>query len=76
MAKFTITRGATVNIGSYESARVDVAVEFSDDDGETFAKTDLWVRGWLEAQVEAIQTEAGLPPKPCERFTGGTVGEA
>lgn len=69
MSKITITRGATVNLGNYESARVDLSVETTEDEYEA---ADSWLKSWLIDQVEAIQTEAGLPPKAAERFTGGT----
>lgn len=70
MSKITITRGATVNLGNYESARVDLSVEF--ENSAQLADHDEWLKLWLLKQVEAIQTEAGLPPKAAERFTGGT----
>lgn len=69
MSKITITRGATVNLGNYESARVDLSIETT---REEFTNDDLHLKNWLHEQVEAIQTEAGLPPKAAERFTGGT----
>ncbi len=66
--KITLTRGATVNLGNYESARVDLAVEGTKD---TIVELDAWLKNWLAARVEEIQSEAGLPPQAPERFTGG-----
>lgn len=70
MSKMTISRGATINLGEYESARVDVSVELEDE--STFEGQDCWLKVWLEDQVDKIQSAAGLPPKAPERFTGGT----
>lgn len=68
MRTFKITRGATVNIGNYESARVDLEVS---GDAEDFDEADNFVKKWLHEKVAAIQDAAGVPPHPVERFTGG-----
>ena len=71
--QFKITRGATVNLGNYESARVDLELTFTA--GETnmddIVPMDVDLRKWLGDQVRSIQEAAGLPPHPVERFTGG-----
>lgn len=74
--KITITRGATVNLGNFESARVDLSVEV--DAGmlsEGVKETDDCVKDWLSNSVLAIQDAAGLPPRPAERFVGGEETE-
>lgn len=74
--KITITRGATVNLGNFESARVDLSVEV--DAGmlsEGVKETDDYVKDWLSNSVLAIQDAAGLPPRPAERFVGGEETE-
>jgi hypothetical protein len=68
-----VTRGATVNLGNYESARVEIAAEVEVKDGDTKAAlgaTNLECKAFLKKEVEAIQQAAGLPPRPVERFTG------
>ena len=64
-----IARGATVNLGNYESARFDIEV-VGDTDG-SFEYLDAWLRRVVELKVQEIQEAAGLPPHPVERFTGG-----
>jgi hypothetical protein len=71
-----VTRGATVNLGSYESARVEVSWELDVDsqqgkDFETLSQAvSKSCKEFLAKEVEAIQQAAGLPPRPVERFTG------
>lgn len=71
--KMTIARGATINLGSYESARVDISVE-SDVGGEdrcyALEQLDEFVRAELAKRVTEITREAGLAPHPATRFTG------
>lgn len=67
VTKISVSRGATVNIGSYESARVDLGIEAEDT---TFEEVDALVKAALAEAVEAIQEEASLPPNPAGRFTG------
>ena len=65
--QFRLSRGATINLGNYESARVDLEVIATGD----LAKADQYVCTWIEHEVARIQEAAGLPPHPVERFTGG-----
>lgn len=72
--KVTIGRGATVNLGNYESARVDVTVEFEADTSLTFdeatREANKAICEWLEEEVANIQAEANTKPLPVTRFTG------
>jgi len=69
-----ITRGATINLGNYESARVEISQEVDlteDDEGQpVFEALNDEVKARLAAEVEKVQEAAGLPPRPAERFTG------
>lgn len=66
--KITISRGATINIGNYESARIDISAEAESTDSLT--ELDTWLKTALQHSVHEIQVAAGLPPHPVERFTG------
>lgn len=74
--KVTLSRGATINLGNYESARIDLTIEGDDvvGTGEGFdkevARLDDWLKRALTPRVQIIQKEAGLPPHPVTRFTG------
>lgn len=68
--KVTITRGATINLGNYESARIDLSIDLGDTTAEKWDEADARLCAWLEQEVEKIQNEAGLPPRPASRFTG------
>lgn len=76
--KISISRGATVNLGSYESARVDISLEANTEDAPLEVQTeasyadwlDNFVSSWLSAQVEDIEKGAGLPPRGASRFIG------
>lgn len=74
VTKVIINRGATVNIGNYESARVDITQEGVPTDGETLeeiaAVLNDTARNWLAVEVAAIQEEAHVKPLPTSRFTG------
>lgn len=70
MLKTTVSRGATVNLGSYESARVDISMEFDTESGMLFDDMDHEVVRRLRKAVQEIQTAASLPPHPTDRFTG------
>ena len=57
-AKVTVKYGATLNIGNYESARVDVAVEmpcYSEDVDETYRLVSDYAGTLIESQVEDIR---------------------
>lgn len=69
--QFKLSRGATVNLGNYESARVDLEIVFTPKAESEIADHDSWLKTWLETRVREIQEAAGLPPHPVERFTGG-----
>lgn len=71
--KITITRGATINLGSYESSRIDISIEQETGKEDlTYAvkQLDDWLIGQLTERVEAIQDAAGLPPQTAGRFFG------
>ena len=83
--KITISRGATVNLGSYESARIDISCEAYVEDinrdevvavtgplhaQQTREDVDNYVHGWLRKEVEKIEAAAGVPPRGADRFIG------
>jgi hypothetical protein len=69
-----VTRGATINLGNYESARVEISAEVEVAEGQSMeGRIDVVnaeAKTWLQKEAEAIQQAAGLPPRPVERFTG------
>jgi hypothetical protein len=70
-----ITRGATINLGNYESSRVEVSSEVEVGGTPEEAEAGCVMvneecKRFLKKEVEAIQQAAGLPPRPAERFTG------
>ena len=74
--KITISRGATINIGNYESSRLDMSFE-EQVDGLSLEALETFTSGWdkwlvkeLSKRIKSVQTEAGLPPQPVTRFTG------
>ena len=67
--KITISRGATINIGNYESARVEIGAEI-DGDTKSLQELDEWVTTELHKAVKLIEKQAGLPPASSKRFTG------
>ena len=67
--KITISRGATINLGSYESSRIDIGCEV-EGDTKDFQAADKWVIDQLNKAVKDIQVSAGLAPNPVARFTG------
>lgn len=79
VTNYKISRGATVNLGNYESARVDLELTAIGDASrplspslaEVLAAVDGQLKAWLQAKVHEIQEAAGLPPHPVDRFTGG-----
>lgn len=71
--KMTVSRGATINLGSYESARVDITVESEIGDesrGYAIDQLDKFVVEELVKRINEITREAGLAPHPATRFTG------
>lgn len=73
--KISIAKGATVNLGNYESARIDVSFELQldiDDDNVDDGITLLSKRcnNFLRNQVDDIEQSAGVVPRGTERFTG------
>lgn len=71
--KIIISRGATINIGNYESARLDISFELECEAEEAVAgllNADVVLIGELHKRLKSIQSEAGLPPQPVTRFTG------
>lgn len=75
--KFTITisKGYTVNLGNYESARGDytITAELPDSLAEqaiTQKAIENSVNAWIQREVKKVQEAAGLPPLPSDRFTG------
>ena len=67
--KITLTRGATINLGNYESARIDISFEFKTEDYD-LEERDGYLKEQLQKRVAEIQTAAGLPPHPTDRYTG------
>lgn len=69
-----VTRGATINLGNYESARVEIAGEYelseTDTSEEALAECDRFCREFLAQQIEEIQTASGNPPRSPGRFVG------
>jgi hypothetical protein len=69
----TIGRGATVNIGNYENARIYFEFDISDEPcgctEEGFKALDDWVKRYLQDRIEEIQELNGTV-YPSERFTG------
>lgn len=74
VTKISVSRGATINLGSYESARLDLGFEVEIGAGEdvdnVLTDIDDSLCRRLRERVEGIQQEAGLPPNPGCRFTG------
>lgn len=71
--KITVTRGATVNLGSYESSRIDISIEEEigkEDRAYALTQLDNFLVKELSKRVEAVQEGAGLPPQPVARFFG------
>ncbi len=72
--KITISKGATINLGNYESARVDMTVEIDHrtDDLTTLDPTKLEdvIDIYLTKKIEEIQQQAGLPPTDPKRYIG------
>lgn len=61
--KIKISRGRTINIGNYESERIDISVEVEPLDNssmeveKTYKKALHWVLVHLEEQSKAIQKQ-------------------
>lgn len=71
--KMTVQRGATINLGSYESSRIDIAVECDigeEDRNYALEQLDTFVRAALNARITEVTRAAGLAPHPATRFTG------
>ena len=73
LKEFTITRGATINLGEYESARVDFALTYevqeSDFEDVVVEACDKELRDTLTAEVERIKgSTRGKSPR---RFVEG-----
>lgn len=74
ITQYKVARGATINLGSFESARVDLEVTVvvaENDVTEPWSVADALLKEWLQEKVIEIQDAAGVGPKPAERFTGG-----
>ena len=72
MKLLRVTKGATVNLGNYESARVEVSAE-ADPDGEnedTLTELTEWIDNFLTVQIRSIEDAAGVPLRDAKRFTG------
>jgi hypothetical protein len=63
--KVSVSKGATINLGNYESARVDITVE---DDTLGASEIEEMVDSWLRKEVEKIEVGAGIPPRGAKRF--------
>lgn len=68
--KITISRGATVNLGNYESARLDVSFEATGGDEISAGELNELACSFLEEEVGKVQKAAGLPEFSAKRFTG------
>lgn len=61
--KVRVSLGQTVNIGNYESVRVDVTLELPCDEltrDSAFEKVKKWVMDKLSREVEAVRGRARL----------------
>lgn len=77
-----ISKGATINLTNYESARAEVTIEqefapigplqllAEEDVKHAYDRLAGIINGLLQDEVTAIQSEAGLPPHNPKRFTG------
>jgi len=78
ITKITISRGATINLGNYESARVDCSLEATTPDqrGESMeeirAELNIYNNEFLNQEVQKIEQANGLPPRGAGRFTGSS----
>jgi len=76
--KISVSRGATVNLGNYESLRIDITheceIEYdaADEDERIDWEKDIseWCKEFLRREITNAQEAGGLPPQSVERFTG------
>lgn len=59
--------GVTINLGNYESTKLEVWDESED---QTHAEMLKDLREFVQSEVERVQEAAGLPPTPADRYTG------
>ena len=50
--KITYTKGRTINLGNFESLRVDIGIELDCEDGEQDATLSR-LKGWVESKLKA-----------------------
>lgn len=74
MADITVGKGATINLGSYESARIDFSITEKDiplvDIGGIIDTITQRVNLYLKEEITKIEQAAGLMPRGAARFTG------
>lgn len=74
--KIRVSRGATVNLGNFESLRLDISFEIEEEWADEDQKTSFenmvstWCKEHLRREITDAQEAGGLPPQSVERFTG------
>lgn len=53
----TVKRGTTVNLGDYESERLDVSLSAELEEGEDPDQVKAGIKAWLDSDIEGFKKE-------------------
>ena len=60
MAKVSYSKGRTVNLGNFESTRIDISIELECQESEidaTYERCHKWVDNKVRQQEQTVRTE-------------------